>query len=256
MVPPLPRRSPRAGRDRRSWRGLPGAGWRFAAAVLLLAPIPLAAQAPTPRTVLVGRVSDSLQYVGPLAGATIFAVGGATTFSDSAGRFRLGPLPSGRQVVAFSHPWLDSIGVFSVPREVDVPDADSMLVELATPSRDVLYRALCDSLTEDPAGIVTGRVHYSETGEPASRGDVLAYWTEWVITPKREAVKWERTRRAPIRPDGSYRLCNVPTNVRLTLQVALGTRLGLETEVSHGDRLIVLRNLSISLAARVIPLSP
>jgi hypothetical protein len=255
MPSPLPRRSLSAGCDPRRLQAA-RVHRRIALLVLLVVPLPLAAQARASRTMLVGRVSDSLQYVGPLAGATIFSVGGATTFSDTAGRFRLGPLAPGRHVVAFSHPWLDSIGVFSVPREVEVPDADSIQVELATPSRDVLYRALCDSLTEDPAGIVTGRVLYAETGEPASRGDVLAYWTEWVITPRREAVKWERTRRAPIRPDGSYRLCNVPTNVRLTLQVALGNRLGLEAEVSHGDRLIVLRNLSISLAARAIPLSP
>lgn len=200
-----------------------------------------------PGTIVIGTVRDSLGYLGPLSGATVFSVDGATAVTDSAGRFRLGPLRAGRQVIAFAHPRLDSIGFFAVPREIEIPAVDSFVVALATPSREVVYHALCDTLTESPAGIVTGRVFYSESGTPATRGEVVAYWTEWAVTPD-QAVKLEQSRRTPIRENGTYRLCNVPTNVQLVLQVVLGTRLGLEMPVSHGDRLILLQDLSIGIS--------
>jgi hypothetical protein len=235
-------------------------GWRhLAVSVLALVVLPAswsAAQGNTaagarpagaPHTFVVGTVTDSLGYLGPLAGATVFSPDGVTAVTDSAGHFRLGPLNAGKTVIAFAHPRLDSIGFFAVPREFDIPRADSFVVALTTPSREVVYGAMCDTLTESPAGIVTGRVFYSESGNPASLGEVVAYWTEWAVGPD-EAVKLEQSRRTPIREDGTYRLCNVPTNVQLVLQVVVGTRLGLEMPVSHGDRLIVLQDLSIGLS--------
>ncbi|TFH59044.1 MAG: hypothetical protein E4G90_10475, partial [Gemmatimonadales bacterium] len=73
-----------------------------------------------PKGVLEGQVWDSTRQV-PLAGATVF-LSGTQYFAetDAGGNFLFPDLPEGVFRAAFSHPRLDSLGVFSAGVEVEI----------------------------------------------------------------------------------------------------------------------------------------
>src|SRR3954453_16235234 len=73
-----------------------------------------------PAITLRGTVYDSLLRA-PVAGARVWIVGGSqSTVADSSGHFRLDSILPGRHVVAFEHPDLDSAGLSSNSRVIQV----------------------------------------------------------------------------------------------------------------------------------------
>src|SRR5689334_18632559 len=93
---------------------------------LLVAPAVVARAAGAQRAQLTGHVYDSLSR-RPLAGATVQLVGARTRASyvastDSAGAYRVDSLRPDRYQAGFFHAELDSLGVASPTRTIDVTD--------------------------------------------------------------------------------------------------------------------------------------
>ena len=110
-----------------------------------------------------GLLVDSLRSGGPVEGAQVVLMGAqrrATT--EAGGGFTFADLPAGRYVVAYWAPWLDSLGLPAIQREVSVRDGDSERVTLATPSPqtiqliDAIVPKLLKNVREDESEDVVG----------------------------------------------------------------------------------------------------
>jgi hypothetical protein len=170
-----------------------------------------------------GVVLDSLGTGAPLAGAEVHVDGtlrSATT--DSAGRFRIDSVPSGRRALVLTLPRLDSLGVGGVPRWVDVQDGDSLDVTLATPPSGALRAVACGADTAAVPGLLLlGSVRDVRTGAPRADATVRA---EWITVGDARSVADARSEWREVSADaqGAYAMCDLP--VRDAARVAITAR--------------------------------
>jgi Carboxypeptidase regulatory-like domain len=167
-----------------------------------------------------GTVVDSTGRT-TLRGATIRIVPaatpwseGATTTSDSIGRFVVTGLDVGRYLIGFSHPRLDSLEFDAVSRVFDITKRDGeVTMDIGLPGARSISTALCGALA--PAlGVFFGRVYRAETGESASSGFVIVSWRELSLQGGTRQLT-ERRLQAKVAADGRYVICSVPTDVTL-----------------------------------------
>jgi hypothetical protein len=230
---------------------------RAMAGIALLASGVLRAQETPRRARIEGEVVDSVRS-RPLAGATVMAIRlapepaeffGAT--ADGRGRFHFDSLTPGRYSVAFTTAFLDSLDVMLPPHELAVAEGETARVDMVTPSGATLRDAACRGVALPPGqGAVVGEVTDAESNQPIVGARVVVGWNE--IALDRTTLKTTSIPRSGfIVTDslGQYRLCGVPTNTRLVLELQTDKVTGTEIVLSVDDSAGVARRpLSLSVA--------
>ena len=183
--------------------------------------LPQGDPADTAKAVVLGVIYDSVARA-PLAGATVQLVAypevgtrSYTTVADSTGAYLIEAVPLGKYVAGFFHPALDSLGMESPLRMVDVAAAGPMRVDLAIPSGGTLITGLCRGVAPaDSTGLLIGRVREADTDAPLGGSTVVLMWSE--LTLGEGGVRYLR-REVPAQTsdDGWYVLCGVPTDSEL-----------------------------------------
>ena len=204
---------------------------------------------------LEGRVVDSAR-ARPLVSARVVAVGpdakeGASgaALTDASGRYRIDSLPPGRYVVGFESPVLDSLEITVAPREVVISAGKTATVDLALPPATKLRSALCPGVALPPqTGVIYGHVVNTETEGPLSGAVLAMAWRERDFDRATlHSVNHERTASATTDVGGWYRLCGVPTDTWLSLQLQHMGRTGPVIRALVEDSLgVAVRHLSFS----------
>jgi hypothetical protein len=213
----------------------------------------LAAQRPTGR--IEGQVTDSV-HMGPLADAQVTAtrVGSAreTTFvakTDRRGRFRFDSLDAGRYAMRFASPLLDSLQYGGTATLVDVTDGSARAL-LAVPSGETLRSLACPGVVF-PAGTgaLLGIVSDAETDKPLAGAQVAVAWSKLELDSAKGIVADDRAAKVTVDPSGQFRMCGLPTNDPLLLQVQHKGRAGavLRMRIAEAPGVLV-RDLSFSAA--------
>ena len=211
---------------------------------------------------LEGRVIDSV-HARPLVGVRVLALGSGprvgsrdTAVTDSAGRYHIDALPAGQYTVGFESPLIDSLEIALPPREGNVAPGTTATVDLAVPPAAKLRSAVCSGATlPRETGALFGHVVSAETESPLSGAVVsLAWWEREVDRTTLRANSRIRTASVSTDDDGWYRLCGVPTDTWLSVQLQHEGRAGPAMRALVGDTLgIAILHLSFSTSgSRVI----
>jgi hypothetical protein len=221
-------------------------------ATLTLQAAPLRAQSALGR--LEGIVSDSAHARWP-EGASILAVradppahsAGATV--DSRGRYRIDSLPAGRYMVEFASAFLDSLEVSLPPREVTVEAGRVARANFTIPSGRTLRAGACPGIALGAgSGAVIGRVLDADSDVPLAGARVAVLWHETAVDRKSMRVETaERSGAVTTDTLGRYRICGVPTDDWVVMQVQHGGRAGSDVRVMVPDSAgVAVRQLSLS----------
>ena len=207
---------------------------------------------------LEGMVIDSV-HARPLAGVRVVAIAADarpdardSASTDSLGRYRIDALPPGRYVVGFESPLLDSLEIALPPREVAIAAGRAATLDLALPPAAKLRAALCPGVTlPSQTGVIFGHVVDPESENPLP-GVVLALsWRELGVD-RNTLRPQNNARSASVVTDakGWYRVCGVPTDTWLSLQLQHEGRTGPVLRALVGDTLgIAVRHLSFTESA-------
>ena len=224
-----------------------------AAVAFVLAAPALAAQAPASASVE-GTVTDSI-HAKPANGALVFLTRLApepsefrSAVTDDKGRFHFDTLTTGRYSVSFATAYLDSLSLAMPARELNLADGQRARVDLATPSGSTLRAAACPGLTlAKGQGAVVGRVTDADSDRPLTTAHVVVNWADLAVDSAFRPVTTQRGGEVAVDSLGRYRLCGVPTDTWLQLQVQDSGRAGSVITLSVGDAGgVVLRDLSLS----------
>ena len=203
----------------------------------------------------IGVVFDSVR-LRPLGGAIVRVDSSTlTATTDSEGRFRLEGIPTGQHFLKVEHPVLDTLGVsLRTPSERYAPGA-AIVAELATPSPETLIGIACSAAwrARGPAAFM-GRVREADTGVPATGAKVSLVWYEIDVSSGLRRVP--KVREAIVGPDGTYRICGLPAQLDGKVQVINGPLTSGEIQISFGEDLIYLRNMSIAPPSTVVATNP
>jgi len=233
-----------------------------AVAGLVLLQAPLAAQQPrravpapaaTPAASSLGSVRgvvfDSL-LGAPLEGARVYINGTSfAALTDAGGRFRLDSVPPGRQLIAFEHPDLDSVGFSNNAQRIQVAAGRPTVVTLAVPSLNTMRRAVCVSSVAPgrDSGVVFGAVTDAERGRRLGGARVLVAWT----TAGRAADGRVQVGRPVLEAQtdslGNYYICNVPSEIIVTTLAQAGRFVSGLTELLLGTRAIARRDIAVTM---------
>ena len=193
---------------------------------------------------LEGIVTDSLNLVKPVSGAQVSAtrVGAhrETTFvalTDERGRFEFERLDAGEYAVGFAHDLLDSLEFGGPARRVVVPGAGVARADLAVPSGRTLRALACPGMTLiKGTGALVGVITDADTDRPLGGAQVAAMWTELTFDKGIvQAMVLERSGGTVTDSAGHYRLCGVPTDRWLLVQVQHAERIGSAVQVTIAD---------------------
>jgi hypothetical protein len=177
---------------------------------------------------LSGVVFDSVAG-RPLVGATVQITGAAggvvgrtaSAVTDTAGRYVVSDLPSGRYVAGFFHDALDTLGLVGEPRAITVGDTAAIL-NLATPSPRTIIGTICGaSSVTDSAGLLIGHVNRSGTSTPIAGATVTVEWGETLIE-KGSVRQRNMAADAITQGPGWFAMCDVPGEVELTVSAWAG----------------------------------
>jgi carboxypeptidase family protein len=183
---------------------------------------------------LTGVVYDSTRRIA-LSGARVAVAGSPRyTVSDDRGRFELDSVPAGRQLVWFSHPELDSVGIFTPTAAARIAEGRSTDIRLATPSLRTLQVKLCggvSALDTGYVGVIHGTVTDADSRAAVSGAVVVFSW------PAIKAVRNMGTSRVVVESvgaqtnhAGSYAACGLPLAKPLRVEVLAGPYRAGETE--------------------------
>ena len=215
---------------------------------------PLAAQGGSGR--IEGQVYDSV-HVAPLANATVSAtrIGGReTTFvatTDRRGRFRFEALEAGRYALRFVSPMLDSLQYGGSAPLVDVAADRPARVALAVPSGSTLRALACPGVSfPEGTGALLGLVTDAETDRSLVGAEVAVAWSALRLDSTKSIVTDTRVAKVTVDASGQFRLCGLPTNDQLLMQVQHQGRDGavLSMRISD-DAGVLVRDVSFSGAS-------
>jgi hypothetical protein len=226
--------------------------------LLRLAAAPALLAQAAPRGGIEGQVADSL-HARPLAGAMVIVIPRAagdsqfrSVITDDRGRFSLDSLPPGRYQVEVSHSLLDSLEFNLPPREVVVTAGERAHIDFGIPTSATLRAGACPGVALDKGrGAVVGQVTDAETEKPLVGAQVAVTWTD--LTLDRATMQpsvQQRGGAVTVDSLGFYRLCGVPTDSHLLVQVQHKGRVGSALRmIVPEDVGVMLRNLSLSASA-------
>ena len=233
-----------------------------ALALLVLVGSPLAAQR-APSGSIEGQITDSVR-VGPLANAQVTATRavagrGETTLvatSDAQGRFRFDSLAVGEYALRFASPMLDSLQYGGPTTQARVTAESVTHAALAVPSGTTIRGLACPGVDfAAGSGALLGLLTDAESGKPLQGASVAVAWSDLAIDASKKALAEDkRTARVKVDPSGQYRLCGLPTDDPLLVQVQLNGRAGavLHMTIPEGPGVLV-RDIEYSpLSARAL----
>jgi len=225
------------------------------AALLLAAGLAPALRAQAPTGKIEGTITDSI-HAKPAAGAMVLLTRLSpepsvfrNTVADDKGRFHFDTLVAGQYSVGFATPYLDSLNLTLPPRQVALADGQRARVDFATPSGATLRAAACPGLHLPPGqGAVIGQVTDADTDRPLGSAHVLVSWTDLSVDKTTfQPVTTQRGGVVAADSLGRYRLCGVPTDTYLMVQVQDSGRAGSVLTMTVGDEGgVLLRDLSLS----------
>jgi hypothetical protein len=205
---------------------------------------------------LEGTVIDSLRAASPIVGASVSAtrVGAArettlVALTDAKGRFAFDRIDAGEYAIGFAHALLDSLAFGGPARRVVVPVAGVAHAELAVPSGGTLRSLACQGMTlAKGTGALLGEVSDADSDRPLAGAQVVAAWTELTFDKGiLKAMTLEHSGGVVTDSLGQYRLCGVPTDSWLLVQVQHADRIGSAFQVSIADATgVQVRHLSVS----------
>ncbi len=219
-----------------------------ALALLVLLGSPLAAQR-APTGAIEGDITDSVR-VGPLAGAMVTATrtvaGRDSAFvatTDAKGHFRFDSLAAGEYAMRFASPMLDSLQYGGPTTQVRVTEGRVTHAALAVPSGTTLRGMACPGVDfAAGSGGLLGLLTDAESGKPLEGASVAVAWSELRINPEKGALAEDkRTARVRVDASGQYRLCGLPTDDALLVQVQYNGRAGavLRMTIPEGPGVLV-----------------
>jgi Carboxypeptidase regulatory-like domain len=171
-----------------------------------------------PSVTVAGSVYDSTTS-SALGGATVRLAGtGWRTRADSAGRFAMTDVPTGRYRIVFEHPRLGALGLAPRGRAIVVDSAWRAALELSIPSRTTLLAETCP---EGLGATMVGRVTVTDGSTPASGATVTV-----------AGVDGRPLAEASAGPDGSYRVCGLSPDQEVAVSARIGTTPSQVTRVS------------------------
>ncbi|MDB4884377.1 MAG: TonB-dependent receptor plug [Gemmatimonadetes bacterium] len=227
-------------------------GLRISLALALFVAAPLGAQG-TANGRLEGIVTDSV-HASPLADADVSAtrIDGASaaprrTITDKKGHYLFEELAPGRYAVSFASTLLDSLEFGVAPAPAVVVAGQTARADLATPSGRTLRDAACPGAgLRRWTGALLGVVTDAETQKPLAGAEVTVSWSELAIdSAARDVSAKDRVARASTNASGQYRLCGVPTDERLELQIQYHGALGPTRSIAVADAEgVLVRNSS------------
>ncbi|HEX5970996.1 MAG TPA: TonB-dependent receptor [Gemmatimonadaceae bacterium] len=230
-----------------------GGRLRLLAVAFLLAAPALAAQTPASASVQ-GTVMDSI-HAKPANGAMVFLTRTSpepsefrSAITDDKGRFHFDSLSAGRYSMSYATAYLDSLGVGMPARELTLAEGQRARVDFATPSGATLRAAACPGLTlAKGQGAVVGQVTDADTDRPLTTAHVAVSWMDLAVDSSFHPVTTQRGGDVAVDSLGRYRLCGVPTETWLQLQVQDSGFAGSVITLSVGDAGgVVVRDLSLS----------
>lgn len=226
---------------------------RCVALALVLGAPALVAQTPATASVE-GTVTDSV-HARPAAGAMVFLTRTSpepsefrSAVTDDKGHFRFDTLTAGTYSLAYATAYLDSLSITMPPREVVLTDGEKARVDLTTPSGATLRAAACPGLSLPRGqGAVIGQVTDADSGRPLGTAHVVVSWIDLSVDSTFHPLTTERGGEVAVDSLGRYRLCGVPTDTWLQVQVQDSGRAGSVITLSVGDEGgVMLRDLSMS----------
>jgi hypothetical protein len=221
-------------------------------ALILCAGSPLAAQRASGR--IEGRITDSVN-VGPVADAQVTATrvdaAPETTYyarTDSHGRYRFESLDAGRYALHFVSRLLDSLQFGGSAPVVQVAADRPTHADLAVPSGKTLRAMACPGVAfPDGFGALLGIVIDAETSKPLAGAQIAVAWSDLAIDSSNAIVSDDRAAKITVDESGQYRLCGLPTNDPLLLQVQHAGRAGAVLRMKIPDAAgVLVRDLSFS----------
>jgi hypothetical protein len=229
---------------------------RGVAAALLIAAVaaPLHAQGRSGGSIA-GTVTDSVRS-RPAAGAIVLLTRLSpepTEFhsaaSDDRGRYHFDSLTAGQYEVAFETDYLDSLALTLPSRTVTLGDGERLTVDFAVPSGATLRAAACPGLQLPKGeGAIIGEVTDADSGEPLRGAQIAVSWVDLAVDRTTlQPITTPRSGAVAVDSLGQYRLCGVPTDTRILVQVQHEGRAGSTLALMVGDEGgVTLRNLSLS----------
>ena len=187
-----------------------------------------AQQASGPTAVANGVVYDSIAR-RTIAGATVEFVSASdpsmrpfTAVSDASGRYSVSGLPFGSYLAGFFHPGLDTLGLESAPRRVDVR-VSQQRVDLATPSVQTVIASICPAgAASDSTGLLIGHVRSTEEQGPVAGASVLVEWGETVIDALGLRDRTRQVTSQSAEP-GWFAICGLPSDAVLQARASAAT---------------------------------
>ena len=168
-----------------------------------------------------GTVWDSTLFV-PLEGATVYLSGTQyAAVSDALGRYHLEDVPGGTFTAGFTHPRLDTLGVFPGGMEVTVAEGDESELHFGIPASETILLASC-RVAEGGAGkgVLTGFVRDRAGGEGLPGARVRLEWQEVLrIDPAAQAT--DRWLEVFANAEGRYTACGVPLDESVAVSASL-----------------------------------
>jgi hypothetical protein len=189
-----------------------------------------------PVGVLEGVVWDSTRQA-PLSRATVFLSGTQyATETDTAGTFLLPGLPGGIFQATFTHPRLDSLGVFAQGVAVEITPGEFTDVVLGIPPSAATMESACtpEELAQE-SGAVMGFVRESDGETPVPGATVVVMWS--TFQERADGSFLERRHGVQTTSDdsGRYSACGVSPDATLTVEATSGERTSGPVQ-AHADR--------------------
>jgi hypothetical protein len=216
------------------------------------APTLLAQTAPRGR--IEGQITDSV-HARPAAGATVYVARLSpdpelrVVTTDEKGRFVVDSLIAGRYAVDFTTPFLDSLDLTLPSRETALAAGERLRLELGIPSGATLRAAACPGVDLGKGkGAVVGRVVNADTDQPLVGASVAVSWMDLAVDRATlQPTMQQRGGAMPVDSLGNYRLCGVPTDSYVLVQVQDKGRAGSTLRLYVADDVgVAKRDLSLS----------
>lgn len=232
--------------------------WRRIRHALASTGILVAAAQPTDAQVTIrGTLVDSLRG-GPIPGATVQLLGASrSATTDRNGRFQFDALSPGPWRLGYWAPWLDSLGLPAIERQIPAQSAGTIDALLATPSLATLQRARCGTRLPEGQGILLGEIRGAD-GTSVAQAGVSARWEETRLG----RGMLERSPMATVDStsnDGMYALCGVPMGSEITARATAGDRgrsgeviMRVRSAVQRRDLTIATATLTTRIRGRVL----
>jgi hypothetical protein len=229
-------------------------------AMLVLPSVALQAQTPALSHIVTGVVYDSIAHA-PLAGAVVQAaflrpmrgdsdaVATPRTFvaiADTAGRYRLTGLPSGRVAIGFQHDALNALGIDSPILGVELGPDTSVALDLAIPSARVVHARVCDNRSDMAHdGLLAGFV-LDARRETTLRGTaVVVEWAELGLDGGKPRSVPHRV-ATTVGDAGNYVACGVPRDGPVSVKVSEAGYRIIDAELALPDDGVLRRDFRLA----------